>query len=575
MPRAETLLPGTTRGFFSTPNWRKFDEVWAKTSFAALLNDPAVKEFRQAAEGRLDRGEVIIPALLGLTYRDVKEAVTGEMAVAIVQDGPSPALILLLDVTGNNAVADLVLERAGKRLVAAGSEKGAQRIGGQNAAVYSLPDGLRFGLMQKCHYLRQGDWLIASSSAQEIQGVLERLGTAAPPNTLGKLTAFQTTTAAAEAELTGGHARWFAEPLAFWEALRIFYGEKPREKVDRLQVFKKEGFTALQGIGGAIVLSTGANELLARGYVHAPGPFQRAARMLDLPNMPVVDPPVWVSRQVARCLALSVKFPQAFDAYPTLFDSLYGDGKPNVFGDLMKRTRDDPDGPQVDVRKQLVAPLQGPLWLLGLRPEKATGLEWLRGVTIPSEKSYADALGRLFDEDEQVKTLKVDGTKAWRILSEKELPKPKKKEKKTWSLPPSTQAAARQAWLMAQTPGTLEQVLRKEPPLAAAPEYQEMIKRLGQEVGPAACLRGFIRNEDEIRDTWEGFRNGTLPADRWERKVLKKLFVARGDRDALPFNMTLLPAFAQVQKHIRTQTGVAAVAQEKKGWSLLFLIPRP
>jgi len=573
MPPAETLLPNSTRGFFSTPSLRRFDEAWAQTSFFALCNDPAVKGFRQAAEGRLDRGEVFIPALLGLTYRDVKEAATGELAVAIVQDGPSPALVLLLDVTGNTAGADKVLERASQRLVTAGSKQAAAMIGGEKAVVFALPEGLRFGLMQQCYFLRKGDCLIASSSAQEVQGILERLAAPAP-NTLSKVAAFQATTAAAEAELRQGQARWFAEPLAFWEAVRTFWGEKPKEKVDRLQVYKKEGFTALQGMGGTIVLSTGPNEVLIRGHVHAPGPFQRAARMLDLPNMEVVDPPVWVPRQAARCLALSLKFRQAFDAYATLFDSLYGDGKTGVFEDLVKGTRDDADGPRVDVRKEMIAPLQRPLWLLALRPAEGKRLEWLRGAPIPSEKSYADALGRLFDEDEQVKALAFGHHKAWKILSEKELPKSKKKEKKNWSLPPSTLTAARQAWLMVQTPEILPLVMRKEPPLAEAPEYREMIKRLGGEVGSAACLRGFIRNEDEIRDTWEGFRTGTLPADRWERKVLKRLFVAKGDRDALPFDMKLLPDFAQVQRHARTETGVAAVTREK-GWSLLLLVPRP
>ena len=44
------------------------------------------------------------------------------------------------------------------------------------------------------------------------------------------------------------------------EALRTFWGDKPKQKPDRLSVLKTEGFTALRGFGGAAALSTAEND---------------------------------------------------------------------------------------------------------------------------------------------------------------------------------------------------------------------------------------------------------------------------------------------------------------------------
>jgi hypothetical protein len=333
------------------------------------------------------------------------------------------------------------------------------------------------GTLQQFMLVRKGDCLLAASAADGLQMVLDRLAGKTAP-TLGGQERFQATLAAAVRDLPTAQLRWYAEPLACTEAMRTLTGEKPQAKQDLLPILKKEGFEALQGIGGVIVLAGEDHEALTRTYVHAPGPFQRAMRMLDFANSEPTDPPAWVPEQVASYVAVSVNYRQAFDAYAPLFDALYGEGEKGVFEDILKGLRDDPDGPSVNLRKDVIGVLGRPASLITLRPGPRKRLQGLTAASVPREKPFADALRRLFDGDEDVESLRLGEYGAWRIKSAKETKSAKgaKREKgRRQSLPPSTLTVAHQSFLMSERPKLLGGLTGSPKPLSQAPAYREMM----------------------------------------------------------------------------------------------------
>jgi hypothetical protein len=135
VPPGETLLPPTPRGYCSTPSYPCLLEARRQISVGKLMDDPALKPFRDAAQAQLDKGEVVARIFLGLTPEELGDVAAGSGSVGLIQNGQAaPVLVLITDVEGKTAAADKVLDNTGKRLVAQGSTRAVLPVAGENAA---------------------------------------------------------------------------------------------------------------------------------------------------------------------------------------------------------------------------------------------------------------------------------------------------------------------------------------------------------------------------------------------------------------------------------------------------------
>jgi len=570
LPPGEELVPASTRGFFSVPQVPRFRQAWDKTPFAAMLNDPAMKPYRDEVKASIDKGQAVMTWYLGLTADDLWEMGSGELVVAVIHDaGQKPAHLLILDVAGKTKEADQVLRQAGKRLTDGGARRTEQKIGDVGAMVFDLPPNLADGLIQRYYYLRKGDCLLASTTAEAAADVLGRLGSGAA-NTLASVKAFQETTLRAQKDLEAIHFRYFTEPLAYLEAVRILRDQKPKEKPDRLKVYKTEGFDALRGFGGAGVLATADNQVLARNYVYAPRPYRRAMQMLDFSDEPAVPPPSWIPQDAAACLSLSVKYLEAFNAYSTLFDALYGEGDTGVFEDTLTGTADPNIGPGVNLRKEVIGALRGPLWRLQLRAKAGDPNQWLVGAQVNQEKTVAAAVGRLFKGDRDIKSWNNPGQlRMWQILPP--MKDRRGREVKYWGLPPSTIAVAWQHLLVAETP---ELLLRpRATDMANAQEYNDMMMLLDKLGGNTAFLRGMLRNEDQLADALAELRAGKGQPEGNLTQFLRAVLVPHARPNDQAKILEMLPAFDKLGPQSWGESGLHGVNRED-GWLLLLVAPK-
>ncbi len=74
--------------------------------------------------------------------------------------------------------------------------------------------------------------------------------------------------------------------------------------------------------------------------------------------------PAWVPADVGRFAMVNWDLSAAFTAYGSWFDDVYGEGESGVFEEVLLGIRDDPGSPGVDIRKDLLANLQGPLLMV-------------------------------------------------------------------------------------------------------------------------------------------------------------------------------------------------------------------
>src|SRR5690606_1703071 len=127
-------------------------------------------------------------------------------------------------------------------------------------------------------------------------------------DSLAKAPAYREIMARCCATQDGGHMqpqmRWFLEPFGYAEVLRAATQLERRKGADLLKVLRKQGFDAVQGVGGVVNFSEGPYELTHRTMVYAPpknnstgqnvDKYMLAARMLRFPNSGNLTPQTWV-----------------------------------------------------------------------------------------------------------------------------------------------------------------------------------------------------------------------------------------------------------------------------------------
>jgi hypothetical protein len=503
---------------------------------------------------------------LGLTLEELSATVSGELALAVLGGKEGPGLVLLADVGGATEKADSLLQTAAARLVRGGAKRSEQKASGAAAVVLELPTSLQQGQLRQVVYVRKGDLLVAASNLVTATAVLDR--SQEGPGGLSQRAPFRTSTTVAENDLGDAHLRWFIEPLAFWRAMRELEGTQP-EKPDRLQAFEREGFAALQGIGGAAVLATATHEVNARTYVFAPPPYQKAMRMLVFPDVEAILPPAFVPAGVAGCLALSTEWAKSFDAYGTLFDELYGEGEKGIFEEVLKGIRDEPVGPRIDVRRDLINRLQPPLWLLSLRPGKDEPLSVLGAIPVTAEKEVAGVIRKLNEGGENERSLPFGDYGLFELS-----PENNQGEGNGQSAPGGAAAVYQRHLLLAARANVIRAVAAKpEATLADSAALKDTWRQVEEQVGKKAFLRGMYRHEEMIRNSLQRLRNGTKEGDGAPTRLLRGVLPS-GPADDARAGMKLLPEMEKLKQQPHGTWELAGVNKDN-GWLVLLQLPRP
>ena len=116
MPAAQ-VLPDTTRGFISIPDFYRMQDDFDKTQIGQLLLDPVMEPFSKDLKRQLKEKWSDAHESLGLTWTDFENVPGGEVAAARVQPSENEAaMVMIVDVTGKQAEADELLEKVADRM---------------------------------------------------------------------------------------------------------------------------------------------------------------------------------------------------------------------------------------------------------------------------------------------------------------------------------------------------------------------------------------------------------------------------------------------------------------------------
>jgi hypothetical protein len=542
------LLPTSTKGYVSILSPEQLGEKWQQTQFGKLAADPVMEPFIADLRRQIREKLLRSSAELGLTWDDMRGVQNGEICFAMIQpdgDQTRHATALLVDVTDRAEATAQLMDKIAEHMQQRGATKGTQTVDGTVITGYTIPSDRDASKSRVLFLFVKQQQLVAVSDEEEALAILARLD-AGSSEVLGSFPVFQQVMRRCR-EASGDLqplVRWYVEPLGYGHVVRAAAGGRKRRGKDRLKILAEQGFDAIQGVGGHVNLATGEHELLHRTFVYAPpvkragGPegenYNLAARMLDFPNRSGLSPQPWVPRELATYITCNWRMQEAFGHSKTLVDSFLGEG---FFDDFFASLRDDLSGPQIDVRKELVAHLGQRATFLSdnVVPVTPESERVMLALELTDAQAVAANLDRALEDDPSARRLEVNGHTIWEILNEEEEEMPAvvidgigltpipsfdagadepEKEAERRILANSALAVAHGQLLVTSNIDLMKRIVSDRPSpqtLASSIDFQVVNHSLQLLGAGEDCLRLFSRSDEANRTTYELIRQNRMP----------------------------------------------------------------
>ena len=425
-PAAE-LLPEDTVGFVSIPNPDALVKGWQKTQFGQLLSHPQMRPFLRDIQAQLQSqfGEVGLPA--NFTLVELQNAFEGEVCLASVQpdgDVAQHAIVMIADITGHREEAETLLRKVEQRLAEQGAEKSTTAVQGIAVSHFTLPGTEKNKQATEILFFLHNDQLVASDHVEVLKKIIGRIQ-GSETKSLAQLVAYQTVqTACKSMDDQRATIRWFVDPFRYVTVVRASQGNPPIQGVDMMKVLKHQGFDAIKAIGGQLALVTAEHEVLHQTYVYAPAAetesgekYHAAAKLLDFPNQGELIPQAWVPGNASGYTSFSWNVKKAFYAFKPLVNEIAGD---KIFDDILDGIRDDPRGPMVDIRRDVISHLGNRATSFNdNRPPIGPESErFLFAIELTNEEAVRQAIDRAMRSDPDATEHSISGHTVWEILKE-------------------------------------------------------------------------------------------------------------------------------------------------------------
>ena len=599
MPPAENLFPETTRGFVSAPNAKKLTEQFNKTQLGKLLKDPVMKPFAEDLRRQFDERWSDVRERLGMTLDDLRGVPSGEIAVGLIQlDKDQVALAMVCDVAGHKEQADELLKKVAENLTKQGAKRLEKQVAGGPALVLQLPPPPGKDVdrpPQLAVWAHRGDLLVAADQLAVAEGILDRAA-GKKGKSLADVPSFQAVMKRCQkdASQAAPQARWFIQPVGYLEILRALRGERAQRKGKSwVDVFKSQGFTAIQGVGGFVDFGVEKFELVHRTAIWAPPPRELSMKIFTFPNKQEFTPFPWIPSNVASYASFYIDILNAFDNLGPLFDDLVGQGDTGVWQEVLDGLKKDPNGPRIDLRNELVVHLGNRVSMVAdyQVPITTTSERLLFAIETKDDKAVARALDKMLKNDKEMRQTKLGEYVVWESVPEEKAAVPavdldlpglqsepsartsaSHPGRESSLLPNAAVTVAAGHLLIASHLDFLKKVLEKREErfsLAKSVEYRMVQKALDGFNVAEKSVRTFGRTDEQARPTYELIRQGKMPeSETMLGRVLNTLFGAgkKGVVRKQEIDPKAMPDFQFVQRFLGP-AGMQMVS-EPDGWFL-------
>lgn len=558
VPDSEQLLPDTTVAYVSVANPTDLEARFKQTQLGQFAQDPSLKPFVDHLRDTIPERLGNLEERVGVSLEDLRAVAGGEMAWAIVarQQGRA-ASILLADTTGKAAELESVIAKLDNYLIGLNSKKSTQEVAGATITKYDVPPQDDEDKARTAAYFVKDNLLCVADNSNAVAELAGRLA-AAPRDTLASLDTYTAVMGKCQdPSNAAADVRWFIQPFPLVNALRTIRPRKG-DGEDRLQQLRNQGFDAVQGIGGLIqVAATEKYDFVHRTAIYAPpvpgasvgNKYLLGMNIFNTPNRAPLDLHNWTPRMIARYSTININLQNAFDNFGTLFDTMIA-GYEGAFETAMKRFQEDPFGPQIDFRNEIIAALGSRICAMTdyTLPINTDSERFLVAIEVKPEQveTLKAALGKYLAQDDYVKK-ELEGREIWEFQPEEEevldlgdlqggglVPKEAIEEEAERLLTRSAVCVDSGQLFIASDVEFLRLAFKQaaeNESLAGSYDYQAVAAALSQLAPHEECMWSFIRTDETLRPTYALLRENRLPqGESFFARMLNELLTSPTDQ---------------------------------------------
>lgn len=351
---ASRLFPPDTQALFSLPNSEAFLAGWNNTQLGKLAADEKLKDFWATQRKEIQDRFSEAGWQLSLEIEDLNDIAGGQTSLGWISrpniEAKPFSIAMVIDVVNRSVPAEKFLQRIDAELKTRKAKSSLVVIAGIKVAQYTIPKTAGEVRANESFYAISKDQLIATD---DLITMTELLGaqSATKTSSLANEELYKQVQSKIQDEQNEPEIEYFVRPIGFAKLLRSISGKQSVNKSDILAILDREGFGDLQCVAGNLQISNNPFDFFHHGYMVSKKPSATAVQILDFPNVIKLITPDWINKESASVLSFSWNVKEAFPKFKSIVDALVGAGG---FDDMIKGMRDDPQGPQIDIIKDVL-----------------------------------------------------------------------------------------------------------------------------------------------------------------------------------------------------------------------------
>jgi hypothetical protein len=291
---------------------------------------------------------------------------------------------------------------------------------------------------------------------------------------------------------------------------------------------------------------------------------------------------------VATYIAVQWDMKTAFERFSTLFDQLFGEGSEGVFEETIRSTRDDPNGPGIDIRVDLIGHLGERAAIITdyKLPIDPTSERMVFVAETTDERALADAVRRSLENDPEVVKIEHGQFVIWEMRPiQEDVPEivvdnagedlgVEEEMEEEVKIPNSAVAVAKGNLFISSHVDFLKRILDETPEadqLSSDVDYKLVMEKLDSLGAGEAAVRTFARGDERIRPTYELFKAGKLPESDTLIASIANAILGGDEEEGVIRKPALdgskLPDFQIVRRYLTC--GGSYVSTQDQGWLIV------
>lgn len=578
----DRYFPYYTAQFTSIPDVARLSSQFDQTDLGILAAQPNMKPFHDSISEQISSGP--LKDRLGITLSDLRNVANGEVAFGTIYPNKELlAIALMANISNHAAEANQLVNKVSANVQQKKGRVVRQQSG--TALFVQLDYVDENGKNQKTVYIIDGDLMVVCDNLQIAKLLWQKASNNAAAASVKPIAASAYYQMIKRRSSEKNESFTFVQIDRYAEAVQLLddkYSAGNLTSKSPIEGLKKSGLIGFRATGGSLQLkpAAGFNRFI-KGYVYAPKPWTGSMNMYELVNVPCPEPPAWISSKISTYTAVQGTPETVFDNIAPFFDTYFGEGEQGVWADVVEGLEQDPMGPQINLKKDLVQYFDGQLIIISqaLEPLGPDAECTAYALRVKDVNAIRSALNRLFNGDPTIKPDNIGQFNIWQCVPKQkkdsamknfEIGKQPKKEKPEGPMAHAAIAVENGYLIIASKKEFLAQLLNPTAqPLKDTVGYKRTMAVAKQRCGNSACMWVYSPTENNYRLNYELFKAGkSVESKTMLSRIIKAISGTdspKTKQQTQTVDGSTLPPFDQIKTYFGTSGGYSKI--EADGFS--------